>query len=465
VARAQQWTVGSTIGVSGPAFIAGVSANGKYFTDQFGRPIPFLGEDVWGVVCNAGQSTSGDIHGDITNYLSTRSAQGYNAAEIAAFSTPALIGFTHTNSQDWDGAWPFTSTNNPSSGLNSTFWAKRDYFITTAQAYGITPVISLTGPMGSGGISTSWTGTQWTDYGTAIGARYASYPNILWITGDDYFGGQDSGYNAMLTAMRAAGDTHLITMQNQQETTSRYTFSSAGRAADPNVFDYNAQYNWVYTYNPSYNGVTVAQQLEPSVNDLHGAIPVLWGDGFYLSSGVGAGQTDVRLERQLIWWALASGAIGFSTGDQAIWTWDSGSAGLMTSKTIYTQVHPAIVSAWTGLPGWQNLISDWGSALVTSGRGTPAADIAVGSAGYIDNTDSYVAASVAADGSLALIYCAQHFSIGINQSLMAAGYSAFWLDPLTGAKTTTTAGASYNSAPMGNNSAGDPDWVLVLKGP
>jgi hypothetical protein len=452
--------------VTGPAYITGASSDGTYFTDQYGKPFPFLGEDVWGVICNAGQWNGGDIHGDITNYLSTRSAQGYNAAEVAAFSTPALIGFTHTDSRDWDGTWPFTSTNDPSSGLNSTFWAKRDFFINTALAYGITVVISVTGPMGSGGISTSWTSTQFTDYGTALGSRYAAYPNILWILGDDYFGAQDSGYNAWLTALRAAGDTHLATMQNQQETTSRYAFNPT-HAADPNVWNYNSQYNWVYTYNPSYNGVTYAQRYEPSVNDVvQGQIPVLWGDGFYLASGVGAGQTDVRLERQNIWWALASGAAGFSTGDQNVWTWDSGSAGLMTSKTFYTQVHPAIVSAWTGLPGWQKLISDWGNALVTAGRGTPAADTATGSNGYTGNTDSYVAASVAADGSLALIYCAQAFSVTIDQSKMAAGYTATWIDPVNGAVTAGTPGSTYNSGTAkGSNSAGDPDWVLALKAP
>jgi len=48
---------------------------------------------------------------------------------------------------------------------------------------------------------------------------------------------------------------------------------------------------------------------------------------------------------------------------------------------------------------------------------------------------------------------------------MAAGYGAKWMDPVTGATTTATVASTYNSTAQGNNSAGDPDWVLILASP
>jgi hypothetical protein len=70
-----------------------------------------------------------------------------------------------------------------------------------------------------------------------------------------------------------------------------------------------------------------------------------------------------------------------------------------------------------------------------------------------------------ADGGspLAVIYCAQAFSITIDQSVMAPGYAAYWVDPASGAKSPATAGSAYSSSDPGNNSAGYPDWVLVLQ--
>ena len=216
-------------------YIAGVHSSGKYFTDEHGQPILFACEDNWSLVVSAGRWTSGAWQADISAYLASRAAQGYNAVEVSAFSVPSLTGAAFTDSRDYDGAWPFNSTNDPSSGLNGAFWGKRDFLVDQALTAGITPVISLTGPMGTGSIVTSWTGTQWTDYGTAIAARYASRPNILWIVGDDYFGAQDSGFSLMLTALRAGGDAHPISRQNASETSSRYAYNPT-HSADPNAF-------------------------------------------------------------------------------------------------------------------------------------------------------------------------------------------------------------------------------------
>ena len=48
---------------------------------------------------------------------------------------------------------------------------------------------------------------------------------------------------------------------------------------------------------------------------------------------------------------------------------------------------------------------------------------------------------------------------------MATGYTATWIDPVSGATSSATPGTTYNSTAKGSNSKGDPDWVLALQGP
>jgi Putative collagen-binding domain of a collagenase len=76
-----------------------------------------------------------------------------------------------------------------------------------------------------------------------------------------------------------------------------------------------------------------------------------------------------------------------------------------------------------------------------------------------------VAASITPSGSLAMLYLPNATTITINQSLMQSGYTATWVDPVSGATSPATPGSTYNSTAQGNNSQGDPDWVLVLQAP
>jgi hypothetical protein len=450
-----------------PPVITGSSADGTYFIDQYGSPRLLVGEDIWDIIVNGGR-WNGNFNADIGAYTASRAAQGYTAAQVEMFSTNVPNStYVFDDGRDWDGTWPFAGSTDPTTTPNPAFWARRDYFLSSCAANGITVVFSAStaGLSVAGNWILGWSTAQWQAYGTFLANRYKNTPNILWITGDDYFGEKDTQLSAWLAALRAAGDTHLVAIQGYQETTSRFAYNPT-HSADPLSFCVNSQYDWVYTYNPSYNGVTYAQQFEPSGSDVVQApVPPVWGDGFYLASGTGSGQTDVRLERQNIWWALASGAAGFSTGDNEVYPWLATAPALVTSKTFYSGVIPAITGAFRNLPGWQKLVSDWNSVLVTAGRGTRATDVATGSNGYIDNTDNYVAASFAADGTLAVIYCAQAFSITIDQAKMAPGYTVTWIDPVNGAQTAGTPGSTYNSGTAkGSNSAGDPDWVLVLQG-
>lgn len=467
-------TVTATLNAGSPMTIVTSSSDGQYFIDQNGNPRLYVGEDNWSMVADGG--APGTYTTVWNAYFTNRQAQGYTAVEVAWCSYPnPSVATTFQTGQDWDGTWPFGASHmDPTGTADSTFWGRRDQFFSIAASYGFTVVVNITTPslgLTPAPAQKTWTTAQWQAFGTFLGNRYKNQPNIMWIFGDDYFGDIDSNLSACLTNIRAAGDSHLASIQNYQEATSRQDISTLTK--DPLAFDVHAQFEWGYSYNPSYDVVEKAQNYTVTASDdVQHVVPPLWADGFYLASGTSAGQTDTRLERQMIWWALSSGACGFSTGDNEIWVGGSTWPNPVTSKSFYTSVMPAITTAFKNLTGWHLLAPDTSSVLVTAGRGTHVTPITSGGSGtpYIGNTDNYVTASRTPDSGsgsdLAVIYCGLAFSITIDQTKMRSGYTVTWIDPVSGATFAGTPGSTYNSATArGNNSAGDPDWVLVLQAP
>ena len=453
-------------------YITGLAGGGTgYFADNNGNPRLVIGDAAWAWCGNAGRWNSGNWQDDFDTYLVNRSSQGYTVI----YTKP--IGSTQSGNIDagggtFDGLYPFQggtpSTGvtgaNPSTGLTEAFWQRIDYMLNSAQAKGITIFLNAIGYgtdfSGGPGPLAGKSSTEFTAYGTALGTRYAAQPNIVWNLADDWFGGADDALiTAFLSGVRGAGDTHAVSIENMPESDARFTFD-----ATPSVLAWgtaHAQFNFCYSYNATYVGIEKAYaEASP--------LPSIQGDGyFYQSTGSSYSGLQDRAMRQDCWWALSSGARGAIQGSEAIWQWPSTALAESASGYWYNHVG-AIRSAFEGLSGWHLLIPDTSSQLVTGGRGTHAATFASGGAGgqlEPSTTDAYVSASRVPDGSLAVIYMSHATTITIDQSKMAAGYGAKWMDPVTGATTTAAVGSTYNSAAQGANSVGDPDWVLVLASP
>jgi hypothetical protein len=464
----------STAPSLGAPYIAGLAGGGNgWFADQYGTPRMVLGDAIWALPGNAGRWNGGNWQADFDGYFANRSAQGYTVAYGKPMGT-TQSGNLNDNGGTFDNLYPFQggtpSTGaagaNPSTGLTAAFWARIDYFLNSAKAQGITIFFNAIGynsdfnggPGPLAGKSTS----EFQSYGTSLGARYKGQGNIVWNLADDYFGGDDSVITSFMTGVRGAGDTHAVSIENYPETTSR--FDPSASASLPWGTS-NAQYNFCYSYNVTYWMVESAF-LESS------PIPVITGDGYFYqgnstyAGGSGAFAYD-RAIRQDCWMSLSSGARGAIQGSESIWQWDSSSLAASATDWWYANSAGKIRALFESLPEWYNLIPDTSSVLVTSGRGTHASGFTSGGGGgqyEVAFTDSYVTASRTPDGKLAVIYLSHPTTIGIDQSQMAAGYKAYWADPVTGVKTLTSSGSSYNSGSQGNNSQGDPDWALVLIG-
>ena len=432
-----------------------------------------LGDAAWALCGNAGRWNSGNWQADYDTYLTNRSGQGFNVIYTKPIGT-TQSGNLDNGGKTFDSLYPFQggtpSTGvtgaNPSSGLTAAFWARIDYFLNSAQAKGMAVFLNAIGydsdfSAGPGPLFGKST-TEFTAYGTALGNRYKNQPNLFWHLADDYFGENDSLITAFMTGVRGAGDTHNVSIENMPESTSRQTLDTTPSTCTWGAS--NAQYNFVYTYDVTYRGVEQAY-LETS------PITVIWGDGYFYQGSSTYFDTDNRAVRQDAWWAVSSGARGWINGSESIWQWTS--TALAASGTDWWYVNNAgnIRTYMETLPFWYQLVPDTSSALVTAGRGTHAGAFASGGGGGQYEpafTDAYVTASRTPDGGsgshLAVIYMSHATTITIDQTKMVSGYTATWVDPVTCATSSATVGSTYNSTAKGNNSKGDADWVLVLKG-
>lgn len=469
--------------VTGPAFLSALTGSGVsgYWTDSHGSPRLLLLEQAWALPWNGGRWNSGNWQGDFDGYLTARAAQGYTTWFGTAWSDDHVDSSCLSGGRSWDGVFPFLVNGSPgaitSSGqtiaLNNPFWTRIDYLFTSAKAKGISCFLNI-------GMQYDFTGpanvffnlgtTQAHSFGAAIATRYpqSSWPNVFFFFGDDGSGGQDTLFTQMLSGIRGTGDTRPISTEQLPETDCHVEFDN-GAVFVPGGFGMtSANYNWVYTYDPGYLGTERAYTETGTT-----LIPVVAGDGIYY--GDTDNTTPDYTSRRFTWWHLASGARGLNvtsgpTPSGTVWQWQNGALAAVTTSDpngpYCTTTIKTVTTFFTGLTDWYKLIPDTGNVFITAGRGSRSTSSAPGfNTPVYGNTDNYVAGSITPAGTLAVIYCGQHFSITIDQSKMAAGYSATWVDPASCATSSTTTGSTYNSTAKGNNSAGNPDWVLVLKGP
>lgn|GEM_PF-3816246 len=423
------------------------SGTSQYPADANNNPWMFRGDFCWGLVTNSGQGGSGGgtYQQDMTNYLSTRWGQGYNQAYCTLVNCTALGG-PNDNGATFDGVVPFTS--GVVGNLNNTYWNRVDYLVSAAQSQGMTMMLNVapTEAFNAGCVFNGATTGQCTNYGAALASRYGSASNIWWNFGDDYFSTYDTQYTAILNALRSGGDTHPVSIENFVESDSRYyAFNGSSNAWGLA----NATVNLVYTYNTQYTNVEYAF-TEPS------PICVALLDGWW--------DNGTDFDRNQFWWSVSSGSRGRYYGNAGSISYTQ--AGFISDLATDTNGinQGTYFGIFQGLGNWHKLVPDTSSHLVTAGRGTHLGPISDVAAPYTGG-NTYVSASLATDGTLAVIYnpAANSQTITVNGSLMNPGYTASWVDPATGAKANAGISSTYTNSTL--NSVGEHDWLLVLQAP
>jgi len=417
-------------GTSGFAFPKGVSANHRYLVDQAGKPYLVVGDSPQCMSTNL--STT-----DMDFFFADRRARSFNVAWVNLLCGTYTRG--RADATTYDGIKPFTTAGDLATP-NPAYFARMDTMVQLAAKHGITLFLdpaetgSFRDLLKSNGTAKSQA------YGTYLGNRYKSMPNIVWMLGNDYQPDQWAPYDPYETALsrgiRAADPAKIQTIELTPESTS-YT--------DP-TWPPLVNLASAYTYEPTYDVVLDAYTKAPTQ-------PVFMVEANYEFENLTGGPTttDETLRRQE-YWTMLSGATGQLYGNAYTWGLNDPAWKQHFDTTAAGQF--GRMAQLFSARRWQDLVPDRSHTFATGGLGTYA------SSGDVLESD-YATAAITADGALGMVYIPTARTVTINTARLKAGWTARWFDPTNGA--VRAASAPYTTP--GANAAGQSDWVLLFEAP
>lgn len=428
------------------------SENGRFLRQQDGTPFYMVGDSPQSLFVNVSLT-------DAETYISTRAKQGFNAMWVNILCADYTFG--RTDGKTFDLIAPFSTGTGPSSydlaTQNSTYWARMDSMMALLNKYGILAVID---PIETG----SWIPcltfnglTKAQTYGAWIGARYASYPNLLWLSGNDFQTWSTSSTNNNLVAAVMAGiasaSPHLqsieldfnISESLQNSTTAPYT-----------------TVNSVYVYYPLYDAMLTGYGQSPTM-------PTIMVESNYEGENNTGQATDTPLRNRMqMWWVATCGSSGQLSASFPAYRLGFGATDWVdnlstTWVTQFAGYHQAFMKS---IP-WYNLVPDSGNAVLTSGFGTydgSSTNLNIASNDYatcaVDSTTTGAA-------SLAVIYTPTTHSLVVNMAKFRGTVTGQWFDPSNGTYQAASGSPFTNTGSHtftipGANNGGDHDWVLLL---
>ncbi len=426
-----------------PVYPVKISANGRYLVDQNNVPFLMVGDSPQSLVVNLPIT-------DAAFYLGDRRTNNFNTVLVDVVSDTSTGG--RSDGSLLNGTLPFTNTIPSTSTYdlttpNEAYFAYVDQIVNIAATNGIQVMLDPIETVG-------WLNTMLSNgtincraYGQYLGNRYKNFPNIIWCSGNDFQSWTNPADDAVVMAVaqgiKDEGTNHLQTVE--------LNFFSSSSLDDPNWAPI-VGLNFVYTYYPTY--AEVLQAYNQSAQ-----LPAFLGEANYeyeTNPNTDGGSTlNLRLQE---YWTMLSGATGQLYGNHYTWQFASGWQSYLDSPGV---VQLGYLANLFGSRAWYNLVPDQTHAFVTRGYG-----IFVTNGLFSGN--NYVTAAVTPDGALGMAYLPQGGRITVAMTNLQNNVLARWFDP-SADTFTTIAGSPFSNTgtqtftPPGNNSTGDPDWVLVLE--
>jgi len=388
---------------------------------------------------------------DVTNYLSTRAAQGYNFLWVAA----ADNSYQDNPPDNFYGQAPFSGAD--FTNENSAYWSNLDSVITEAGQYGMVVALNpaFVGLSYPGGYINSYTNSSCstlTSYGSFLGARYKNFPNIVWATGGDanYGSGVYSKLNCLDQGILSADPNHMITMEACPQATCGVGHSSTAQdwtSANVGGTPVTMNMNWVYNQWESVQSQCAANYAAPQT-----AGPSLIGETWYENDH---GLTALQVREEGYWGVLSGCTLGYIFGNDPIWCYNQTSS----------------LASCPGSPTWQSQLTSNGSTtqqwmgnLMRSREFwlmVPDSSNAVLTGGFGSGTSISVAGCTS-DGQTCIVYDPLGSSQApqIKMTHFTGTVQAWWFNPQTGA--TTNLGTVANSGTHTFTPSNGNDWVLVL---
>lgn len=439
------------------AFPVKRSTNGRYLVDQNNKPFLVTADSPQSLVPNLTEAQA-------DTYFANRKALGFNAAwiNVAAFY-PFYPSPSRSDGATYDGIRPFTGyVAGGTDGMhydirkpNDAYFARLDRMLALAAKHGI--LVFLV-PLDTGSalqlLRNNGTSAAYA-FGQYLGNRYKNTPNIVWMSGNDFNGSKTGGacvsecqpgdnaiVQALANGIKSVDPAHLQTVL--------IWWPSASDAAWAPLIQINLAYTYAATY------LQMLSAYNQTAN-----MPLILGEAHYEGEQVG-NPTDFGtplVVRRQAYWAMLSGGAGQFYGNAYIWTFKPGwNNNLNTPGAVQISY---LKSLFLSL-AWYNLVPDQAHALVTAGYGSPG-----NSSTRVSQSD-YCTAAMTPDGTQALAYMPTARTITVNMAKFSKAVTASWFDPANGTQAAIAGSPFANSGtrqftPPAKNSAGDSDWVLVLR--
>jgi hypothetical protein len=407
-----------------------VSDNHRYLIDEKGNPFFIMGDTPWFI-----QKLKID---DVRLVLDDRWEKGYNSLLLE------ILDDSNIPSVDGNGNKAF-ETDTDITRPNESYWKYADLILEEADKRGF--FISIN-PIWYGWGQGLWihhiNPENMADYGEFLGKRFSRFRNIMWLHAGDRNPDDrlDVCTRIIVKQIKQYAPHHLHTVHNAHE------YSSSDFYGQEDWLDVNSG----YTYGKSY------LHILPEYYRSHPVKPVI-----LCETGYEAEPNDIHslqdpdsgpiwtpyLIRRNAWWAVFSGACGYFAGSR-IWRWEPDWKQTLNARS--TIEAPLIHELLRTIPWWK-LVPDIHHELVTEGYG-----------GFDDV--NFVTAAFSPEGDCAIVYFPEPGKITLNKTLLNSETEASWVDPADGsrrpAKITQLAGSMIEYLSPGNNSAGEPDWALVV---
>jgi hypothetical protein len=423
-----------------------VSPDGRWVIRADGKPLNILSDAAWSLEVNTSQA-------DATLYLRDRASRGINA----------IVFQTHEHKfsdqtpryKNKNGDVPFSGS--VAAELDFTtpveaYWAQVDWVINECHRFGIVCLLFAT-YLGFAQADEGWASaiaangaTRMATYGTFLGNRYKTFPNIIWVMGADCDPATPtnltSHINACANAIKAVDTVHLMT---------------AHPNLDGSAFDYYNQ-PWL-DLNSSYSRWSSCHQ---EVRQARQQVvkPTFTIETTYGNSTSPNTLTDLGLRTEM-YQSILGGGFGHAYGCKPVWYY-----GLDASASGESFAN-------VGGLDWHNELGHYGAAfLIYASRlqksrplYTLAPDYAHTkiTAGYDSGgVEGQTYCPCMASNQILVAYTGTGASLTVAKSQFAAAtFNVNWYNPRDGS-TTSGGTAVFGAGSQVFNPPDANDWVLLL---
>ena len=425
------------------AYPVKIGPTGRHLVDQQSVPFLILGDSPQAMIGKLSEA-------DADLFLANRKSHGFNTVWINLLCVSGSQ--CKADGTTFDGIAPFTTGNNlltyDVSTPNEGYFARADRMLQLAAKYDFLVIldpaetISWLRVLRSNGLAKARA------YGRYLGTRYKDFPNLIWMSGNDFQSWRTTPSDVALVQEVALGIKETDPHHIHTVELDFFVSSSLDDSSWAPIISLNA----AYTYFPTYAEVLHAYNQSAD-------IPVFMVEANYeFQNNTGMDPSTPAILRRQEYWTALSGATGQLYGNGFTWGFSTGWENQLDTPGAVQFAH---VKALFEPRAWYELVPDQGHTVVTAGYGTFSSTGSIGA-------NDYVTAARTPNGKLVMAYVPSARTVTVDMSQLSGPVIARWFDPVVGT-FTSIAGSPFANTGLsdfttpGTHTDGAEDCVLILE--